>query len=168
MKQNNICDDVLSTLRRINRAIELHSKQLIRNYGITSPQLMLLQEISNNAAEYAWSGDLAKSMSLSQATITEMLNRLEKKGYAQRTKSQMDKRRVFITLTDQGKNVLDKAPPLLQERFLNEMTKLQDWEQTALLAALQRIAFMMEAKDIEAAPILHSGSLQEEPEEVEV
>ncbi len=166
MKQNSICDEVLATLRRINRAIELHSKQLIRNYGITSPQLMLLHELANGENEYAWAGDLAKRLSLSQATITEMLNRLQKKEYVERAKSQLDKRRVFITLTASGKEVLDKAPSLLQERFLNEMDKLQDWEQTSLLASLQRIASMMEAKDIEAAPILYAGPLQEDDSEI--
>ena len=43
--------------------------------------------------------------------------------------------------------------------FVEEFGKLQDWEQTLILSSLQRIATMMEAKEIEAAPILASGAL---------
>lgn len=51
--------------------------------------------------------------------------------------------------------MLEQSPPLLQERFVQRFDNQQDWEQTRLLASLQRIATMMDAEDIDAV----SGSL---------
>ncbi|MEJ2322779.1 MAG: hypothetical protein P8Z31_10755 [Gammaproteobacteria bacterium] len=49
--------------------------------------------------------------------------------------------------------------PLLQERFARCFAALEEWEQRLLLASLQCIAPMMDAGDIDAAPVLSSGSV---------
>ena len=37
--------------------------------------------------------------------------------------------------------------------------RLEDWERTQLLASLQRLASMMDAESIDAAPLLETGKL---------
>lgn len=96
-------------------------------------------------------------VSLSHATVTDILDRLEKRGLVQRNRSRCDKRRVIVEITDLGLELLQRAPPLLQERFVAEFTKLQDWEQAQILSTLQRVAALMEAEGIDASPILVSG-----------
>jgi hypothetical protein len=59
--------------------------------------------------------------------------------------------------TEQARETLKGSPPLLQERFLDQFLALADWEQNLLLSSLQRIAAMMDAEHIEAAPVLSSG-----------
>ena len=153
----NITENILITLRKIIRAIDLHSKKLIQQCGLTGPQLIILREI--NILEQISVSEIAVSVSLSNATVTDILDRLEKRGFVERKRSENDKRRVLISLTDSGKEVIEKSPPLIQERFTTELEKLQDWEQTLLLASLQRISSMMEAEEIEAKPILVSGAI---------
>jgi len=72
----------------------------------------------------------------------------------------------MIELTDAGAALLQAAPSLLQDSFRRELAKLKQWEQTQLLAALQRIAAMMDAEGIEAAPVLSSGVVSALPEDV--
>jgi hypothetical protein len=60
----------------------------------------------------------------------------------------------MVALTGGGAELLEGAPSLLQDRFRRELAKLEQWEQTQLLASLQRIASMMDAAKIEAAPEL--------------
>ena len=55
----------------------------------------------------------------------------------------------------------------MQERFAQSFGNLQEWEQTQLLASLQRIAAMMDAEGIDAAPVLSSGSLRASAEAVD-
>jgi len=43
---------------------------------------------------------------------------------------------------------------------------LEEWEQTQMLATLQRIAAMMDAEEIDAAPVLAAGSAKATSEEV--
>lgn len=153
----SICKQVLVNLRRIIRGIDVHSRTLVREFGLTGPQLILLEELAS--LKEVSVGDLAKSVNLSHATVTDILDRLEKRGFVERTRSNSDKRRVLVAITDMGLKVHGKAPPLLQERLTAEFEKLEDWEQTLILSSLQRIASMMEVQEIEASPILASGPL---------
>jgi len=157
LNQMDAIEDVLISLRRVIRATDLHSRQLVKTAGLTAPQLLLLRTIRNLGEVTI--GKLAHEMSLSQATVTTILDRLEKRGLAYRTRSQHDKRKVHAHLTEQGRGILDTAPTALQEHFIHRFQRLDDWEQTMILASLQRVAQMMDAQDIDAAPVLELGDL---------
>jgi DNA-binding MarR family transcriptional regulator len=149
-------DQVLVALRQIIRAIDLHSKRLEREAGLTGPQLLVLQLIASNGE--ATSGQIAREVSLSQATVTTILDRLEKKGLLTRVRSTEDKRKVIVTLTNAGTMALSKAPTLLQESFINAFNKLDSDEQDSMLSTLQHVASMMNADELDAAPLLDSTS----------
>ena len=151
------CDEVLTVLRRVTRAIDLHSKAITTRHGLTTPQLIVLREIARLVDVSA--GQLAKNVNLSNGTLTGILDRLEKQSLIARQRRQPDKRRVLIQITPKGQEVLRSAPPLLQERFVEQFAKLQDWEQTQILSSLQRVASMMEAQYLDAAPILVTGEI---------
>ncbi|MES9845978.1 MAG: MarR family transcriptional regulator [Candidatus Sedimenticola sp. PURPLELP] len=148
-------DQVLIALRQIIRAIDLHSKKLERESGLTGPQLLLMQIIQEEGP--VTSSVLARSVSLSQATVTTILDRLEKKAYLTRERDSKDKRKVWISLSDAGKQVIESAPALLQDGFIKSFGQLKEWEQSLLLSSLQRIASMMQASDLEASPVLDSS-----------
>ena len=74
-------------------------------------------------------------------------------------RSDDDRRSVAILVTEEGQRVLEAAPSLLQERFRTELARLETWERYWLLSALQRIASMMDAEGLDAAPILETGSV---------
>jgi DNA-binding MarR family transcriptional regulator len=154
-REQTLSKEVLISLRRIMQAIDMHSKSLNKNYGITGPQLVILQELSEH--EDISVGELAKIVSLGQATVTGVLNRLEKRGFIIRKRSEEDKRRVYIRATEACKELLDEAPTPLQETFLSQFEKLQNWEQHLILSSLQRMVVLMDAKSIDAAPILATG-----------
>lgn len=153
--REDLGDQILTALRRVIRAVDLHSRQLVLSHGLTSPQVLALNALIRNGEITV--GLLAKKLSLSQATVTDILKRLEKRGLVARTPSTEDKRRVLVMATDQARKTLKGSPPLLQERFLDQFGALADWEQNLLLSSLQRIAAMMDAERIDAAPVLSSG-----------
>jgi len=144
--------DVLVHLRRIIRATDLQSKRIVKACGLTIPQIMVLRSIEEL-------GDvtvrrISDSVSLSQATVTTILNRLEDRKLVERVRAQKDKRIVNARLTVEGRTILNTAPPLLHEKFIDEFESLEGWEQTQVLSSLQRIAMMMDAEHIDAAPML--------------
>lgn len=150
-------DDVLVALRRVIRATDLHSKHLAKTTGLTTPQILLLQAI--RARSDVTIGELANEVSLSQATVTTILDRLEKRELVYRERSTKDKRKVHAHLTEAGVNILKDAPVPLQEHFTEQFRNLEQWEQTMIIAALQRVAHMMDAQRIDAAPVLDIGSI---------
>ena len=157
-------DQVIVALRRITRAIDLHSRELMQQVGLTAPQLAALKAIAR--LQPVTMGALAKSIHLSQATLTGILTRLETRNLVSRVRSVSDRRTVVVEVTEEGRAVLSDAPSLLQEQFRRELLKLQEWEQTQMLAALQRIATMMDAEEIDAAPLLAAGAATATSEDV--
>jgi DNA-binding MarR family transcriptional regulator len=155
-------EDMLIALRRIMRATDLYSKQLSRTAGLTTPQLLILQAIRDCGDVTI--GTIAKQVNLSQATVTTILDRLEKRGLTYRERSTIDKRKVHAHLTDAGATALDQAPTPLQESFVERFTHLAAWEQSMITSSLQRVADMMDAGDIDASPVLHVGMIEHRAE----
>lgn len=155
-------ESVLIALRQVIRATDLHSKWVEKTTGLTTPQILILQSLRNNAGVTV--GKLASQISLSQATVTTIMDRLEQKKYISRERSTEDKRKVQAYLTDEGMAVLLKAPQPLQESFSNQFQNLKDWEQSLILSSLQRVAYMMDADHIDAAPVLYIGDLDKSSE----
>jgi len=147
-----LLDDVLVSLRRILRATSMHSRKLGRSVGLSAPQLLVLR----TAHEQQWptASEIARAVSLSQATITTILNNLENRGLLVRERGTTDRRRVHVALTDEGRKVLSAAPKPLQESFAARFEALPRWEQHQLVAVLERVAVMMDAEDLDAAPLL--------------
>ena len=69
----------------------------------------------------------------------------------------MDRRRVIVTLTEKGEELGASAPKPLQDSFVDRFVRLESWEQHQIVAALERVATMMDAEELDAAPILLSG-----------
>jgi len=152
MKQPEYWNDVLVSLRQIIRATDIHSKQMIKKSGLTTPQIMVLKAIHEL-------GDvtikrISIEVSLSQATVTTILNRLEERTFVERVRSCIDKRVVNVRLSEKGAQALKDAPSLLHEKFIENFESLAEWEQTQILSSLQRVASMMDAEEIDAAPML--------------
>ena len=152
-----VSDSVMISLRKIIQAIDTNSKQLVKRVGLTGPQLVILQEITRMGEVTA--GEIAQAVSLSQATVTGILERMENRGLLVRRRSERDKRRIMVRITRNGQQVLDDAPPLMQEAFVERFSDLQEWEQTMILSALQRLVSIMDAKAIQAAPFLETSPI---------
>jgi DNA-binding MarR family transcriptional regulator len=152
-------DDILISLRKIMRAADLHSQKLMKESGLTAPQLLVMQAIEKEGRPST--STLARHIAVSQATMTRIVDRLERAGLVKREKSKTDKRVIHVGLTDSGRAKLESAPEPLQAEFLREFRKLEDWEQHMLKSSLLRIAKMMDAEKIDAAPILQVGAIVE-------
>lgn len=149
--------EVLINLRRIIRAADLQSKYLEKTAGLTSPQLLLMQAIQDHGEITV--GELAREISLSHATVTTIIDRLEKRELVFRERSQQDKRRVYVHLTDGGRAMLSNAPTPMQSHFVQRFRDLPDWHQNMILSSVQRVAEMMDAGSIDASPFLDVGDL---------
>ena len=154
-------EDALIALRQIQRKTELTAKRLAQMAGLTPSQLVVLQLLKERGETSA--GELSQLTQLKHATITSLVDKLVARGYVERRKSDADKRKVWLTLTDQGRNGLNAAPDLLQEVFEKRFTQLPDWHQSMLVSALERVSALLDAEDLDAAPVLDVGALDEKP-----
>lgn len=151
-------EQLLISLRRVIRAISIHSRQLNKESGLTGPQLLVMRKIEELDAPLA--KQIAQEITVSAATVTTILDRLENRDLVIRTRSKTDKRKVHLSLSDAGKAVLSASPQPLQEHFIKRYQDLEEWEQTQLLSSVERIASMMDATELDASPVLLVGKIQ--------
>ncbi|MCC9609446.1 MarR family transcriptional regulator [Blastopirellula sp. JC733] len=135
-------EQIAFALRRIMRSIDLESRQLLHEIGLTFPQLAALQAIGR--LQPTTVGKVASSIHLGHATLTGILDRLEKRGLVVRERSENDRRHISVRLTESGQTLLDKAPPLLHRPFQRQLDRLEVWERMQVAATLERVASMME------------------------
>ena len=145
MSQEQLAEAVFAALRRITRAMDRQSRAMMRRGGLTGPQVLVLRLLAGG--EELSVGALAQQMSLSQATVTGIINRLELRGLMRRRRDQQDKRRVLVSATPAGQSLVEGAPSMWQDSFMNQLSQQADWERTLMLASLQRLAGMMETPD---------------------
>lgn len=148
---------VLSAIRRLIRATDLNAKQLAKRTNLSISQLLVLELM----AEYPelTIGGIAERVGLAQATVTGIVDLLERRSLISKQRSDNDRRQVKVSLTQQGQRFLDEAPVALQTKFLRNFVGLKDWEKLAILSSLNRLADLMEAEDLEASPILDVGAI---------
>jgi len=156
-------EQILLSLRKITRAIDLYSHKLARECKMTGPQIVCLRQLVKE--ETSTPSELAKSMHLSPATVTGILDRLDARGMIVRERSNKDRRRVIVALSENGRELATTAPLPLQERFASKLSTLPEENQTVISTILQQIVSMMEAENLEAAPVLQAGSILDGPTE---
>ncbi|MEL6857604.1 MAG: MarR family transcriptional regulator [Pseudomonadota bacterium] len=155
-------EDALIALRQIQRRTEQASKRLAAMAGLTPSQLLVLQILSERGGEVSV-GEVSKMTQLKHATITSLVDKLVARGLLSRRRCQDDRRRVWLTLMPEGQAAITSAPDLLQDTFEHRFDGLPDWHQAMLVSSLERIAALLDAEDMEAAPILDIGALDERP-----
>lgn len=150
-------EELLVALRKIIRAIDMRSRQLSKEVGMTGPQLLILHKVGKQSGVMV--REIAEDINLSSATVTSILDRMEDHNLVQRIRSTQDKRKVGVFLTELGEKALETAPMPFQEHFTNRFNSMEQWEQSQMVATLQRIASMMDAQDVDASPVLEVGSI---------
>jgi DNA-binding MarR family transcriptional regulator len=151
---------ILQSLRRIIRAIDIHSHRLAHVHNITGPQLGCLLAVKESGP--LTSGSVARKIYLSPSTVVGIIDRLEKKGLVTRTRDNRDRRQVYVTITPKGEGLIADTPALMQETLAKAILQLPELEQVSIAMALERLTELMEAQDIKASPILETGSLTSE------
>lgn len=157
MNSPSIEEQVLTELRRILRATQLGVRALARENRMTPSQVIVLQLLKSQHEMTA--RQIADAMHLTQATVTSLLDALQDRGWITRTRGKQDRRRVHVRLTKEGARQIARTPASLHERFVSQFRALQPWEQSSMLATLQRIAHLMDAASIDASPVLDIGRL---------
>lgn len=159
-QESDVAHEVLISIRQIVRRISEHSKHLSRDVGLTVPQLMCLKAIGELEEENQeiTVARVGQRVSLSPATVSRIVDRLVRARLITRERQEKDRRKVCLALTAAGAERFGSLPTPLQERFVQRFLALEMNDRIALLEALRRISEMMEASDLDAAPLLTPGT----------
>ncbi len=149
---SDVEEDILRALRRMTRGIDLHSRRLANTYGLTAPQLVSLRAV--HALGEVSPGALARAVSLSQATVTGIIDRLVARQLVTRERKAKDRRVVTVSLTEAGRLLAEQAPSPLQEAFVCRLKALPEPAQLRIRDTLNEVVAMMGGEELEAAAVL--------------
>ena len=149
--------ELLIALRRISKATDLATKRIAKLTGLSTPQLLVMQQICDHGELTV--GEVAREINLTQATTTSIVNGLERRALIEKRRDETDKRRVLVIPKPAGRELIRDAPKTLQDLLERRFAELADWEQSAMLGAIQRLAVLLDADAIDAAPLLDAGAI---------
>jgi DNA-binding MarR family transcriptional regulator len=133
--------EIMQSLRRIFKAIQVYSQEVSQKFGITGPQLWTLKALSANGSLPL--GQLSKMMYLHPSTITGVVDRLEKKGYVVRDQVHEDRRVVMVQLTPNGRKVIRRAPSPIQGKMIYGLKKLKREDLNFIYHSVERLVKML-------------------------
>ena len=134
---------IIKDLRRVARAMDLDSKKLSLQNGLTAPQILSLLAIYEARHDMTLA-KVADEVHLSASTMVGIIDRLEKKGLVVRERSTTDRRQVMVSITNEGKKVVKKTPIPLEETLLGSLNHLSENQQKQLVDALALLIRMLE------------------------
>ena len=122
------------------------SHQVVPGSDVTPRMLGVLQHLAN--AGPLTLSELVLHLGLSKAATTELVNRLEARELVARMRDQRDQRRVFIWLTDAGRERATSLPRVLEDELLaHVLTRMSAKERKHLIEGLQ--ALLEAAKEVQ-------------------
>lgn len=133
---------VIKAVRRIVHAMDMRSKRIGRETGLTIPQIVVLQAVHDQGA--LTTAAISRQADLSPATTVTILDKLEFKGLIERTRSSEDRRKVKAVLTEMGKETLANAPSLFSSAFAADFASFTIAEQQAIVASFGKVADLLD------------------------
>ncbi|MFT7035157.1 MAG: DNA-binding MarR family transcriptional regulator [Cyclobacteriaceae bacterium] len=146
--------EIIVSIRKIVRSLNLESKGIQKEFGLSITQLLCLGHLQNSTHYQSTHKELMELLSLNSSTITGIINRLEKRGYAVRLPKVGDRRVTFIALTASGIKLLEETPNVLHDRLSKKLETLSGVDQKMIKMALEIIISAMQIKPLETSPLL--------------
>jgi DNA-binding MarR family transcriptional regulator len=109
---------------------------------LTTSQVRALFKIEIEGETTA--GDIAKAAELSPASVTAMLDHLERDGVIERRRAEHDRRVVTVTLTERGRELVAAKRDAWRARAAQALEGLGEAELRAAADVMRRMAAMLD------------------------
>ena len=148
--------DILIKLRKIVRSVNLESKRVEKEQGVSIPQLLCLQFLAEQEDYKTNAVKLKAFLNLNASTISGILRRLEKKGLVAKLPKASDKRVTLISLTANGMELLQSAPITFQQKLSEKLQALPPEKLQTIIDGIDILTNIMEVDEVDASPIITS------------
>jgi len=139
--------DMLKKLRVVIRTAAQHSSWIEKKCGVNGAQLWIMQELHDSGELRV--GELAQKLAVHQSTASNLVDGLEKRGLAIKTRNTDDQRVVKVKLSDSGEALLQDAPKPARGLLPEALIKLDQSQRQQLDAGLQSLLDSIEIQSDE-------------------
>lgn len=131
---------IIGRLGRIEKMIRPRLDEVFADHGLESWEFDVLATLLRNGEPHQLTpGELLGSVMITSGAMTNRIDRLEERGFVQRSKSPTDGRQVLVTLSVKGRKKVDAA---LVDHAANELeilAPLDRHEQDQLVGLLRKL-----------------------------
>jgi len=139
---------IFGRITRIERHQAAAVREVWRRHQIDSGEYDVLAALSRSGPGYRLTPtDLYRSVLVSSATMTERLDRLERRGLITRQPAGRDRRSVLVELTPRGRAVFDRAHPDLLATEAALLDGLLPQDRSSLAKLLSKLAALLEQQE---------------------
>jgi len=141
-------EQILSSIRKIVRSINLESKKMDKGQGVSIPQILCLSMLNNSPNFQAKQKEIAEKLNLNASTMSGIIDRLEKKGLLARLPKQGDRRVTLVSLTSKGSELLTEGSESLHNNLLNKLVDAPKQEVLYIEKALKLLIKYLKIEDL--------------------
>lgn len=124
---------VLSRVSRLARHLDLARGSAFAHHGLEGWEFDVLSALRRAGAPYQLSpGQLVQQTLVTSGTMTNRVDRLERRGLVRRSPAPNDRRGVIVALTGEGRRVVDEAMADLLDRERVLLAEISESEQRRL------------------------------------
>jgi DNA-binding MarR family transcriptional regulator len=130
--------EFMRTLWAVDHVLQTRSRRLAARQGVPGPQRLVLRVIGRNPGIPA--GRLAVVLHLHPSTLTDILRRLQRRGFIRRTTDPKDRRRALFHLTRIGRRCNGARSGTVEAAVRNALSRLSARDIASARAVLTRLA----------------------------
>lgn len=145
---------ILVNLRKIVRSVNLESKRVEKEFGVSIPQLLCLHYLTKQTDYQSTVTSIANYLNLNLSTVTGIIGRLEAKYLIAKLPKTGDRRKTSVVLTAQGFELLEKTPELKHQQLNKKLSGLSQKDLIDLDRSLQWIVTCFELDNESASPLI--------------
>ena len=125
--------------------IDQHHQQ-IEDLDLTLPQAQMLRVLRRGPTP---TGQLAAELRISASSVTQLTDRLIRKGLIRRQAAENDRRSVLVALSVKGKRLVDQFRKRRALLFKGALARLNEEEQTQVIGAMKMVITVLESYERE-------------------
>ena len=147
---------IIDDIRRVFYVLAEQSRKAEHDTGLTGAQLWVVKLLEDGSSMKVT--DLARRMYLHPATMVGLLDRLEAKGLVLRTRSDKDRRVVHVSITEQGRELVQNSPEVAQGLLVSGLEPLSEKKVKVISDGLEQIVTILGVRE-EPPQLIHSSDV---------
>ncbi|WP_143191862.1 MarR family winged helix-turn-helix transcriptional regulator [Paenibacillus sp. P46E] len=134
---NRYVDAYMVVTRQINAQIRDSMAE-----GLTNDQFLIMRLIQSQ--DLCTSTYLAEAVAVGKSSITAIINRLVEAGFIDRTRDENDRRQVYLSLTNKGRETYSTAEKQVQKVISPYFSHFEERDIEKFITMFEKLAFLMQ------------------------
>jgi len=128
-----------AVLSKVGSDLLTEFESLLSTYGLSQGRFLTLVILNRRPDEGGTPSEIAEKLGVTRATMTGLLDGLEKEGLVIRRDHPEDRRKLSVWLTRKGRQKLDNILPGYYKTIMSIMSDLSEKERSNLISLLEKV-----------------------------